>query len=279
MSATPLILSGIPGKMCAAIANLLQEPEHQDRFTLAPFGLAYSMRKGTTANLGAGIMLRCEPVEALPDLLQADASLRNAIVIDYSTPKAALDNVRAYISSGLSFVMGTTGFDREEAVRLVRQSSTSAVIAPNMSVPIVMLQSALNHVAEEFPNCIEGYTLAIHESHQATKKDPSGTAKSFLVPLRKLGCETVEPEIDSIRDPEQQKALGVPEDHLRGHGWHWYEARSITGDVTLELSTRINGRRVYAEGTLRAVDFLESCTRSGLHGGVYSMTDVLNRKQ
>src|SRR5690606_16513587 len=132
-----------------------------------------------------------------------------------------------------------------------------AVIAPNMAAPIVMLQAALNRIAQEFPGAIDGYTPSLHESHQPTKKDASGTAKACLDPLRKLGCTTGDSEMDSIRDPEQQRALGVPEEHLRGHGWHWYEARSAAGDVILELSHRINGRRVYAEGTLRAVEFLK----------------------
>jgi len=42
------------------------------------------------------------------------------------------DNGRFYAASGLPFVMGTTGGDREALLRDVRAAGVSAVIAPQM---------------------------------------------------------------------------------------------------------------------------------------------------
>ena len=275
MSPILLLLSGIPGKMAKEIALLLEEDQYRHRFALAPFGLGYHLRKGSTLQLSSVVALPCEVATDLPRLLRESGGLMESIVIDYSTPGAALDNIQAYVEAGVSFVMGTTGFDRAEAVRLVTGSPVSAVIAPNMAAPIVVLQAALAHVAERFPGALQGYRLAIHESHQSTKKDVSGTARALLGPLRALGCESVTPEIEAIRDPQQQRGLGVPEEHLSGHGWHWYEAKSGAGDVTLEVSHRVNGRRVYAEGALLAAAFLHRQRAAGARGQVYSMQDVL----
>lgn len=268
---TTIILSGVPGKMAREIAALLQEPANRQAFTLAPFGLGRSTRAGATVEVAPGVSLEVEPTARIGDLAPA-----GALVIDYTTPDAALDNIRVYTQAGVPFVMGTTGFNREEAIRLVAGSSVSAVIAPNMAAPIVALQAALDHVAAAFPGALAGYDLEIRESHQATKKDPSGTAKALLGPLTKLGTRPHDPPMQSIRDVDAQRKLGVPEQYLTGHGWHWYEATSPASDVALSLSHRVNGRRVYAEGTLRAAAFLSEAIRGGSMGRVYTMADVLS---
>jgi 4-hydroxy-tetrahydrodipicolinate reductase len=45
--------------------------------------------------------------------------------------------------------------------------------------------------------------------------------------------------------------------------------------VALELSHRINGRRVYAEGALTAVRYLRRQVAQGCRGRVFSMLEVL----
>jgi 4-hydroxy-tetrahydrodipicolinate reductase len=158
----------------------------------------------------------------------------------------------------------------------VESGEVPAIIAPNMAAPIVVLQAAVRHVAERFPGALSQYSLAVEESHQAAKRDVSGTALQLLGGFRALGLNLSTKAIVSHRDPEyQSRVLGVPEAHLHGHGWHWYRAHSADGSVALELSHRINGRRVYAEGALTAVRFLRRQIAQGCRGRVFSMLEVL----
>lgn len=272
MNAT-MILSGIPGNMCRQIASVAIEEPYCQHVTLATAGFAEPGMKGQTVEMAAGKEIKCHAISELRSLL-TEYMFPNPIIVDYTSPQSALPNITAYARAGVPFVIGTTGYDREAAIELVKASSASAVIAPNMGAPIVLIQAALRYLAETFPGALDGYSLSITESHQKPKKDASGTARAFQPLLERVGAKPAE-EIVSIRDEEKQRELGVPEEHLAGHGWHWYELRSPGGDVVLEFSHRVNGRRVYAEGTLRAVEFLARKVREGSSGEVFTMEDVL----
>jgi 4-hydroxy-tetrahydrodipicolinate reductase len=271
-----IVLSGAPGRMAREIAHVALEPSNRTHFRLAPFAVGAAYRRGQTWDFSEDYTPTLEPVEALPGLLDRH-EIRDAIVIDFSLPHCALENLRCFVGADVNFVMGTTGFDRDTAAGLVAGTSVNAVIAPNMAAPIVALQAALHHVANEFPGALEGYELAVRESHQSTKKDPSGTATALLGPLGKLGAKVPEPAMTSIRDAAEQTHLGVPKSFLTAHGWHWYELRSPAGDVALDFSHRVNGRRVYAEGALRAALWLRQRRDAGVYGNAFSMMDVLGK--
>lgn len=272
--ATPLtlILSGVPGRMCREIAQLAQGDA---RFRLAPYAIASPRRAGAPVEVCEGYAPHGLPLADALARARQEAMTGSLLVIDYTVPAVALEHLRAYAQAGVPFVMGTTGFDRAEAVRALSTSSTSAVVAPNMAAPIVLLQTLLNEAATRFPGALEGFALTIRESHQSTKKDASGTAKALLGPLTALGARPTEPAIASVRDPQTQRALGIPVEHLTGHGWHWYTLGSPAGDVRLELAHHVNGRRVYAEGTLQAALYLVERLTAGSRGEAFSMTDVL----
>jgi 4-hydroxy-tetrahydrodipicolinate reductase len=175
--------------------------------------------------------------------------------------------------------MGTTGGDRDRLEEAVRQSSTAAVIAPNMAKQIVGFQAMMAHAARLFPGLFEGYSLEIKESHQKGKADTSGTAKAMVKYFNDLGIAFVEADIHKEREPERQKTLwGIPEEFLTGHGWHTYTLTSADGTVRFEFSHNVNGREVYARGSLDAIAYLHVKLRQGARGKVFSMIDVLQKK-
>jgi len=256
---TSIVLSGIPGSMCREILAASADDAWTGRVELERAGLAspHAQLEGTPFedwNV-------CKPA-TVPE---------GRIVVDFTTPGAALENVRAYVANGISFVMGTTGFDVGAATQLVKSSSSCAVIAPNMAVPIVLALAAARHLAKRFPNALAGVDATLRESHQSTKRDSSGTAKALETSLAELGARPA--RIESIRDPEAQRALGIPAGHLAGHGWHWLELSG--GGATLRFATQVNGRRAYADGALLAAEFLSARRARGARGEVYSMEAVL----
>lgn len=177
------------------------------------------------------------------------------IVVDYTTPAAALDNVLFYARNGVPFVMGTTGADAELVARAAQEAGVPALVAPQMGKQVVALQAALQMAAEAFPGAFSGYELDVVESHQASKVDVSGTAREVVRSLRGLGGrfaaekETEQKEkaaeggveaaaTSSSSDPawhvrrvrdratQQSPAIGVPYDALGGHAYHTYTLSS-----------------------------------------------------
>lgn len=175
--------------------------------------------------------------------------------------------------------MGTTGGDRNRLSETVTGSDIPAVIAPNMAKQIVGFQAMMEYAAETFPGLFEGYSLEIRESHQKGKADTSGTAKAMVRYFNKMGLSFSENDIAKEREPEVQKSVwGIPEDWLKGHGWHTYTLVSKDQTVKFEFTHNVNGRDVYARGTLDAAVFLSEKIGKGIKGKVYSMTDVLKGK-
>jgi 4-hydroxy-tetrahydrodipicolinate reductase len=196
--------------------------------------------------------------------------------VDFSLPPAVNDNAEFYCKQGLPFVMGTTGGDRKLLEDTVLASSISAVIAPNMAKQIVGFQAMMEYAAKTFPDLFKGYSLEIKESHQKGKVDTSGTAKAMVRSFNSLGVDFAEKDIIKVRDPETQKnVMGIPEDYLSGHGWHTYRLDSNDKTVHFEFTHNVNGRDVYAMGTLDALIYLANRLKQGVKGKVYTMIDVL----
>ncbi|MEO1496925.1 MAG: dihydrodipicolinate reductase C-terminal domain-containing protein [Planctomycetota bacterium] len=262
---TTVLVSGLPGAMAAEVATLVSQ---QSDLSLAGVGLTSEKHAGGTLSFGEQTVRLVEPARLGADDLPPDA-----VAVDYSTPDAALDNVRWFAERSLPMVIGTTGFGTDEAKSIVDRHNGLAVIAPNMAVPIVLLQAAARFLAEQFPGALAGGELSIRESHQAGKRDTSGTAKALVVAAQALGFDYDVGQIESVRDPQTQRGeLGVPDEHLAGHALHQYDARLADGTVQLVLEHNVLGRRVYAEGTLKAARFLAS---RGGSSGVFDMEDVL----
>ena len=118
------------------------------------------------------------------------------VVVDFSTPDTALDNVRACLEAGVHVVVGTTGFDLE-ALREAAEASAGAncFVAPNFAIGAVLLMEAAQLAARHMPEC------EIVELHHDRKLDaPSGTAKRTAELIRGAGGNVHEP-IHSVRLP------------------------------------------------------------------------------
>lgn len=205
----PVMINGLPGPMALEAAKACVDRGYQiistgftgpdthfDNFEVqgAKNNFKVSLQKGPGISLNA--------VETLKQL---KSQYPNLIIVDYTHPSAAINNIKAYIDSNCDFVMGTTGFDVDTVNRIFSDGSNYAVIAPNMAKQIVALQSAIQQTAERFPNAFSGYNLKVSESHQSTKADTSGTAKAIVQYLSQLNGEKFGIEdIKKIRVPEEQ---------------------------------------------------------------------------
>ena len=158
---------------------------------------------GAAGRMGQAV---CGAVEGAEDmtLLKADPALGveladvlgNAdVVVDFTTPDTALENVHNCLEAGVHVVIGTTGFDLDAAREAAEAGSANCFIAPNFAIGAVLLMQAAQLAARHMPEC------EIVELHHDRKLDaPSGTAKRTAELIGEAGGNVHEP-IHSVRLP------------------------------------------------------------------------------
>jgi 4-hydroxy-tetrahydrodipicolinate reductase len=182
-------------------------------------GSAVLRRLEATGHEVRGIELGDEP-----DVSGCDAA------VDFTTPEAAPENVRAALEQGVSCVVGTTGWEPAELGALAAEKELRLFVAPNFSIGAVLMMRFAREAAAHFPRA------EIVELHNEAKQDaPSGTAKATA---RLIGGE---PAIHSVRLPglvaHQEVIFG-------GEG----QLLTIRHDTT--------GRESFADGVLLALEKL-----------------------
>jgi 4-hydroxy-tetrahydrodipicolinate reductase len=268
-----IMVNGLPGNMAS---NVARHALADSRFELIPQSLTGPEITETETiidSVSFGLIQPQDRDQAVSAIKEKEGSFLN---VDFSLPPAVNSNAEFYCKHEIPFVMGTTGGDRQLLEDTVTASSISAVVAPNMAKQIVGFQAMMEYAAKTFPDLFKGYSLEIKESHQKGKADTSGTAKAMVRYFNSLGLSFSEENITKERDPETQKnVLGIPEEYLSGHGWHTYSLDSNDKTVHFEFTHNVNGRDVYAMGTLDALIYLAKKIKQGSKGKVFTMIDVL----
>jgi 4-hydroxy-tetrahydrodipicolinate reductase len=119
------------------------------------------------------------------------------VMVDFTTPEAAPGNIREALAAGVHAVVGTTGFDLDEARVAAERASDGArcLVAPNFAIGAVLMMELSRRVAPHMPEC------EIVELHHERKVDaPSGTARRTADLIREAGGTVHEP-IHSVRLP------------------------------------------------------------------------------
>jgi len=273
MNRIKLMVNGLPGNMAA---NVVKHALEDNRFELITQSLTGPEITDTESIFDSVSFDLIQPQNRDQSILAIKDKEGLFLSVDYTHPSAVNSNAEFYCRHGLPFVMGTTGGDRQGLEETVRTSSTPGVIAPNMAKQIVGFQAMMEYAANTFPDLFKGYSLEIKESHQKGKADTSGTAKAMVRYFTILGLAFAENDIIKERDPDIQKTVwGIPESYLEGHGWHTYSLDSEDKTVRFEFTHNVNGRDVYAQGTLDALIYLDKKVAEGAQGQVFSMIDVL----
>lgn len=273
MDPIKVMVNGLPGNMSTKAAeHILQETN----LKLIPYALTGPEIEATETQIGSEAVRLIKPHERQEMIESIKRSEGMVICVDYTHPSAVNDNAAFYCENGLPFVMGTTGGDRTLLMETVEKSDTAAVIAPNMAKQIVAFQAMMEYAAETFPDVFKGYGLDVKESHQQGKADTSGTAKAMIGYFNRLGIPFTKDQIRMEREPEVQRSeWGIPEAYLGGHGWHTYSLRSEDGTVFFQFTHNVNGRDIYARGTVDAIHCLAKKIDQGAKGRVFTMIDVL----
>jgi 4-hydroxy-tetrahydrodipicolinate reductase len=174
------------------------------------------------------------------------------VVIDFTAPEAAVENMRAVLTLGGRIVVGTTGwYAHLEEMRSKAQKGGALLYGTNFSIGVQKLFRLTAELAR-----LEGYTFSISETHHVSKLDaPSGTAITLqqIVGAAQPGADV---EITS---------------HRVGDAKGEHTVTAAGPDDVLELRHNILSRRGLALGAVRAAEWLAG------KSGAYDFREVFDQ--
>ena len=183
-----------------------------------------------------------------------EAASKSNVIVDFSQALAIDEICRVAEKTEQALVIGTTGHSAQQ--RQVIDAVAKAVpivFASNFSVGVNVLFALAGQTARLLD---EKFQIRITETHHTKKKDaPSGTAKTLSEIVRAARKFDQEIPIELIREGD------VVGDH------------TVSFDrpgERLELTHRASSREIFAQGALRAAEWVV-----GKPPGLYSMQDVL----
>jgi len=202
-----------------------------------------------------------------------EAAIKTAqVVIDFTSPKATLRNVKTCVKYKKAIVIGTTGLTAKETKEIKKHAKKIPIVmAPNMSVGVnVLFQLAFllsTTLGDE-------YDVEIVEAHHRYKKDaPSGTA----LELAKRVADGRKIDISHSSVYGRKGVIGA---RKKGAiGIHAVRGGDVVGEHTVafmadgervELAHRASSRDAFGRGAILASHYLR-----GKRPGLYNMRQVL----
>ena len=160
------------------------------------------------------------------------------VVIDFTAPEAAVQNMRAVLAVGARIVVGTTGWyaHLNEMKALAIRRGGALLYGTNFSIGVQKLFRLTAELAK-----LDGYTFSITETHHLTKLDaPSGTAIT----------------LQQIVEAAQPGAKVEVTSHRVGDAKGEHVVTATGPDDIIELKHDALSRRGFALGAVRAAEWL-----------------------
>lgn len=177
------------------------------------------------------------------------------VAIEFSTPEAALGNIRRLAEAGVNTVVGTTGWLQhlDEVKSLVDRAGTGLVWSPNYSIGVNVFTRLVAEAANLLSKQDEYGAWAWEIHHDAKKDAPSGTLLKLVEAMKAAGYQR---PIDS----GSNRAGRHPGTHEIGFD-------SAADTITLRHVAR--SREGFARGALQAAKWIQG------RRGVYEFSEVL----
>lgn len=249
-----IVVSGCNGKMGNCVVELV--------------------KKSIAHEVAAGIDKNTNSDNSFPVYYSIEQlGIKADVIIDFSHP-SALDPILGYCERTLTpAVICTTGLSDEQFGKIKETSEKVAIFySRNMSLGINLVAN-LAKKSTKFLG--KNFDIEIIEKHHNQKIDaPSGTALMIAEEISEVSEESPQYIFDrtSERKPRSKNEIGI----------HSVRGGSICGDheiifagknEVITISHHAQSREVFAEGALRAAEFLYNKP-----SGLYTMQDMLDSK-
>jgi 4-hydroxy-tetrahydrodipicolinate reductase len=190
------------------------------------------------------------------------------VVIEFTVPSSAINNIYKCFEGNTPIVCGTTGWlDQLQEVKTKMESHNGGLFyASNFSLG-VNLFFELNKKLAQLMNPFSEYESSVEETHHIQKLDaPSGTALTIAEDMLEL--------LDGKKQwtlAEQKNADDLVVNPIRRGlvpGTHIVRYESIVDEISIKHEAK--SRQGFALGAVLASEYM--CGKSGVHG----MKDLLN---
>ena len=208
---------------------------------------------------GHSIVVKSTSTSENIDITEAD------VAIEFSTPNAAVKNIKLCLNNQIPVISGTTGWleNYDEMIKLCEKRNGSFIYASNFSVGVNLFFN-INEYLSKLMEPWKEYQVSIEEIHHTQKKDaPSGTAITLAEGIIK-NSEKKEWSLEG--DSEQKlKITSQRIDDVKGTHIINYNSEIDT----ISIKHEAHKREGFAMGAILAAEWLQN------KKGVYSMKDVL----
>jgi 4-hydroxy-tetrahydrodipicolinate reductase len=195
-------------------------------------------------------------------------TLRKAdLVLEFTGPHTAFDNITGVLKAGVPVVSGSTGWlsRLEDVTKCCQENDGAFFYASNFSLGVNIL-FALNRNLARIMSNYPGYSARIEEIHHIRKKDsPSGTALVLAEDII-----TNHGNYDGWSDELVPPTGKIPVTSIReGEVTGTHEVRYVSMDDVLSIRHEAFSRNGLATGAVLAAEFLIG------KKGIFGMKDLL----
>lgn len=190
------------------------------------------------------------------------------VVIEFTRPEEAFDNIKMSISQCIPIVSGTTGWlDRwDEIVRIVNEQNGALFYASNFSIGVFLFR-VLNKTLAKMMNHHPNYEPSLEEIHHIHKLDyPSGTALTIANDILELldNKSEILAYLSSEKEPAHNDSQLCIASIRRGEVPGTHTVRYESPEDIISITHEAKGRAGLALGAVLAAEFV--CDKKGVFG-------------
>ena len=246
-----VLVNGCNGKMGQVVCDLIEQNEN--------LVIKAGFDKFVTGEFAFPVYNKIEDIKEKPD-----------VIIDFSIPIATLNILEYANKNNVPIVIATTGFTKEQEDKIKEYSKNIPIFkSANMSFDIMIMKKLVSWLAP----LMKGTDIEIIESHHNRKIDsPSGTAQMLADTINESLGNIMHCEYNRHDKHEKRDKNEIGMSSIRGGNIVGEHTVQFIGDFeTFEIKHTSYSRNVFAEGSLKAAEFIVKQTP-----GIYGMEDMAN---
>lgn len=244
-----VLVNGCNGKMGQVVCSLIDQNEN--------LVVKAGFDKFITDEFAFPVYNKIEDIKEKPD-----------VIIDFSIPIATLNILEYANDNNVPVVIATTGFTQEQENKIKEYSRNIPIFkSANMSFDIMIMKKIVSWLAP----LMKGTDIEIIESHHNRKIDsPSGTAQMLADSINDSLGNTMHCEYNRHDKHEKRDKKEIGMSSIRGGNIVGEHTVQFIGDFeTFEIKHTSYSRNVFAEGSLKAAEFIVK-----QKPGLYCMEDM-----
>lgn len=190
------------------------------------------------------------------------------VVIDFSQPDVAIENIKRCFSTGIPIVTGTTGWynNLEDVIENCKISEGTLFYAPNFSIGVNLFFLMNKKLAKTMSSFKEVYSTSVKEIHHIHKIDsPSGTGLKIAEDIIEQHEGLTKWKADEQVEKGTLPLISLREGEVPGTHIVKYESEADK----IEFIHTAKNRSGFAQGAIKAAEWVKD------KKGVFNMDDFV----